>query len=151
MPFIIGYKSAYVILIVGNFLVELYLVNIAGYKNYVGSPKLSCSIVLLINLFNLYRILTRNAGKGVLICEKCISISRMIMIFLVSTVILGQFFMFSPVKGSLWSPIFSLYLKTPSSYGLYLFYSILIILFALEIYYFRLLKKFKNELASKLK
>ncbi len=141
---IIGCKVIYVLLVLGNILITT--IGFGGPDKNIYLIKLS-SAFFIVNGIVLWRFLQKECGPLTLIIERVLSFGRMTMNFAIATVVGMPFAFYSPVLMIFWTPLFKLSEYFKSSIGIFFVPLLCLLLLALEIYYFVLLNRNKDELS----
>ncbi len=147
MKFIIGYKIFYLLLFAGNIVRSILAGEKYGIDDFIFSYIALSVAFIAIHSFLLKKILKSNLGPVLLNLERVLSIGRMVMTLLVSARIGISIAMFiSPVFYILWIPAVD-YFDHPNRTSFFTtFHIVCLLLFVLEVYYFWLLNRNKNEL-----
>ena len=148
LKFIIFNKGVYILLLFANILVLIFSSENRSFVDSYSRHIIALGMILLfINLHNIIKIITRRLTSWAYSLEIMISLYRLGGVLVVASVILGQFIILSPLAGSLWLPMTRL-LSSP--YGIFYWYVFLLILFVLELYNLRLLRRKRDELRARI-
>lgn len=137
LKYIIGYKFIYLIFLLLNIIKSSMFIIISG-------P------FILVHGFILFKIFYKKVGPIIINVDRVLSIGRMIIITLVSTGYGIGFAQGSPVLWVIWMPIIdsSQYLR--GYIGILALPILCLLLLSLEVYYFILLNRNKDELRKNL-
>lgn len=145
MNYLIKYKLIYILLLLGNLPFWVQSVSVETLPFI-----LSYVYYFMVNYYNFKQISEQNIGKFVLWTERIISVSRMILVFVMGTYIYAFIFqvfysILSPVAISFWLPYMMLFnLVTETFKSMELIFPILTgtVLFCLEFIYLRRFNRF---------